>query len=193
MAARGRFVGASTDFRGARHGCERTSEAYGEGKGRLTTRSLCQPRKEGCAIPVHAPAVGRSVGARGAADQWAPRDSQPTRLAVGPRGWFPSVGRIEVLGPKFSFFFFFLFLFPLFVPKFHFNFKFKFKSCAKLYSEYIVKLKVPIIILLIFPYRFSPYFQNPNFNLGFNPTSKIVISLLLSLLFYLMHKHITPT
>jgi hypothetical protein len=53
-----------------------------------------------------------------------------------------------------------------------------------------VKLKVPIIILLIFSYRFSPYFQNPNFNLGFNPTSRIVISLLLSLLFYLMHKHI---
>jgi hypothetical protein len=62
MAARGRFVGASTDFRGARHGCERTSEEYGEGKGRLTTRSLCQPRKEGCAIPIHAPAAGRWVG-----------------------------------------------------------------------------------------------------------------------------------
>ena len=32
-------------------------------------------------------------------------------------------------------------------------------------------------------------FLNPNFNLGFNPTF-IIIILLLSLLFYVMHKHI---
>jgi hypothetical protein len=45
-------------------------------------------------------------------------------------------------------------------------------------------------IIYIFLYPFSSYFQNPNFNLGFNPTFRIIILLLLSLLFYLMHKHI---
>jgi hypothetical protein len=34
----------------------------------------------------------------------------------------------------------------------------------------------------LYPFS-SSYFQNPNFNLGFNPTFRIIILLLLSLLF----------
>jgi hypothetical protein len=43
----------------------------------------------------------------------------------------------------FIFFFFSYFLF--FIFKLQFKFKFKFKSCAKLSSNYIVKLEVPIL------------------------------------------------
>jgi hypothetical protein len=46
-------------------------------------------------------------------------------------------------GPNSTLTFYFLSIF--FIPKFYFNFKFKFKSCAKLSSKYIVKLKVSIL------------------------------------------------
>jgi hypothetical protein len=50
--------------------------------------------------------------------------------------------------PDFSFFlsiFFFFSYFLFFITKLQFKFRFKLKSCAKLSSNYILKLKVPIL------------------------------------------------
>jgi hypothetical protein len=99
--------------------------------------------------------------------------------------------RLDLL---FIFFFFYL-LFSFIYFQDQLEFEFNFKPCAnfilKLYCDFKITNFGNLIILFIFLYHFSSYyFQNPNFNLGFNPTFRIIILLSLSLLFYLMHKHI---
>ena len=102
---------------------------------------------------------GRQVGPTrqaGAALQWDPRVGAgilPPAARVGlnePHRENVEVGRPGGFSPSYYFsfsfpLFFSSFLFILFIPKLHFNFKFKFKSCAKLYSKYIVKFKVPLL------------------------------------------------
>jgi hypothetical protein len=55
----------------------------------------------------------------------------------------------------------------------------------------VISLRIIILFIFLYPSS-SSYFQNPNFNLGFNPTFRFINFLLLSLflLFHLMHKHI---
>jgi hypothetical protein len=67
-------------------------------------------------------------------------------LTFGPRWLENKWAELKGFGPRRTLFFFILFLFfsLFFISKFHFKFIFKFKSCAKLSSNYIVKLKVPI-------------------------------------------------
>jgi hypothetical protein len=82
----------------------------------------------------------------------------------------------------FSFFYPFSFLFS--------NVEFKFKSCANLLSNYIFKSKVPILeifldIYVIYIFISFPFllFSNPNFNLGFNPTSSHYYIIIILIIF----------
>jgi hypothetical protein len=54
-------------------------------------------------------------------------------------------GAEAALAHDFTFFSFSFPIFFFFTPKFHFEFRFKFKSCAKLSSNYIVKLIIQIL------------------------------------------------
>ena len=83
-----------------------------------------------------------------------------------------------------------------------FIYKFSISDFKSIPSVFLVSIEIPLNLwhsleaqhavlhyTLYNPFS-SSYFQNPNFNLGFNPTFRIIILLLLSLLFYVMHKHI---
>jgi hypothetical protein len=92
--------------------------------------------------------------------------------------------------------FYFLFSFLHFQVKF--EFKLKFKLLWLITSTYICDIRdinsEYIYLYIYYLYFFISLlfflFPNSNFHLGFDPTFRIIISLLLSLLFYLMCKHI---
>jgi hypothetical protein len=79
-----------------------------------------------------------------------------------------------------------------------FEFKLKFKLLWLITSTYICEIRdinsEYIYLYIYYLYFFISLlfflFPNSNFHLGFDPTFRIIISLLLSLLFYLTCKHI---
>jgi hypothetical protein len=107
---------------------------------------------------------------------------------VGVDGCWAARGKEQEVGQKgdiqpmkILFFFFFLsflsiFFLIFFISKFSLNSNLN-SNCAKFFLYYFCEVKNTnfrnIIILFIFLYHFSSsYFQNPNFNLGFNSTFK---------------------
>jgi hypothetical protein len=185
----------------------RSWETTGGGGG-LTVGPICQGLKWGGAW--------LSEGTR---IQWTEgRERGEGRLAHGaPVSVGGSVGcgeRKMLAGPEwgwsspvFYFSFFFLFLiFPFLYFQIHFEFKLKFNFMG--HHLQIIFVKLEVLILEIFLYIYYLYFcilslfSSPSFflfsktlilNLGFNSTSKNYYLIIITLLFYLMHKHITPT
>jgi hypothetical protein len=114
MAARSPFAAHTNELHHLRHGRARPSQAAKEGEvGTQLTKGT------------RAPAAEKSVGARGVADQWAPRGrGQRTRgsqrltagtqvsalrLGDGPRDWFTGNGPKWCSPAQVSFLFFFFF------------------------------------------------------------------------------------
>jgi hypothetical protein len=123
-----------------------------------------------------------------------PRVSAPISWGLGGA----ERGEVLVDGPKWGevgpaagfLFFFYLFLSLFFLFRFKFEFEFWSKTCATLIFITFVKLRIPIlwniIILFIFLYHFSPYFQNPSFNLGFDLTSSIYSLIILIIIIIIL-------
>jgi hypothetical protein len=82
------------------------------------------------------------------------------------------VGRSGRLSPRdISLFSLFFSVFFFFISKFHFNFKFKFKYCAKLSSNYIVKIEVPILEIILHTYYLLYIFYISFLFFSFSPKS----------------------
>jgi hypothetical protein len=118
------------------------------------------------------------------------RVGRASASAVGPKG--------EIRGPgKVLIFFYFIFYFLFSISKLNLNSNLNSNFYGSPLQLIFVKLGILILnifiyiyIIYIFLYSFFFLFPNSNFHLGFDPTFRIIISLLLSLLFYLMCKHI---
>jgi hypothetical protein len=116
-------------------------------------------------------------------------------MEMGQKGEIPAHARFLIFYP-FSFTFSLFFNFRFSFPPLHFKFKFEFQlgicnyiKCTYLHLEikriYLCIYLFPMFYVVFLLFLFS---KTLYFNLGINSTFRIIILLLLTLLFYLMHK-----